>query len=199
MGLRILVVGASGTIGAAVARALESGHEVLRASRKKSPIAVDLTDGESIRALFRQTGPVDAVVSCAGDARFKPFAELTDEDFAFSLRHKLMGQVDLVRLGMASVRPKGSFTLTSGILAKTPMVGSGVISLVNAGLEGFTRAAALEAPRGIRVNAVSPPWVTETLKAYGMDTSPGLPADVVARAYVRSVTGAETGAVIEPA
>ncbi|HTR03920.1 MAG TPA: SDR family NAD(P)-dependent oxidoreductase, partial [Thermoanaerobaculia bacterium] len=81
MGLRILVVGASGTIGAAVARALERDHDVLRASRRKSPLTADLTDAESIRALFRRTGPVDAVVSCAGDARFKPFAELTDEDF----------------------------------------------------------------------------------------------------------------------
>ncbi|HTR05060.1 MAG TPA: SDR family oxidoreductase, partial [Thermoanaerobaculia bacterium] len=102
-------------------------------------------------------------------------------------------------VGMGSVRPNGSFTLTSGVLAKTPMIGSGVISLVNAGLEGFTRAAALEAPRGIRVNVVSPPWVAETLKAFGMDPSPGLAADVVARAYVESVTGSRTGAVIEPA
>ena len=99
---------------------------------------------------------------------------------------------------MASVVDGGSFTLTSGILAKSPMPGSGAISLVNAGLEGFVRAAALEAPRRIRVNVVSPPWVAETLAAMKMDPSHGLPAAVVAKAYVKSVTGSETGTVIEP-
>jgi len=199
MRLRILLVGASGTIGSAVGRALERDHEVLRASRSKSTIAVDITDAGSIREMYRQAGPLDAVVSVAGDARFKPLADLTDDDFAFSIRNKLMGQVNLVRLGMSAVRANGSFTITSGVLATEPMTGGGAVSLVNAGLEGFARAAALEAPRGIRVNAVSPPWVTETLKALKMDVPGALPADVVARAYARSVTGTRTGAVIEPA
>jgi len=103
-----------------------------------------------------------------------------------------------VRLGFECVNDGGSFTLTSGVLSRVPMPGSGAISLVNAGLEGFTRAAALEAPRNIRVNIVSPPWVTETLLALKMDPSGGLPAAAVARAYARSVLGTETGAVIEP-
>ena len=199
MSLRVLVVGASGTIGSAIVRALGSEHEVLEASRSKSKITVDLTSVESIRAMYRVAGPLDAVACAAGDARFKPFAELTDEDFEFSIKNKLMGQVNLVRLGLPQVRPGGSFTLTSGILASKPMKGSGAVSLVNAALEGFIRAAALEAPRGVRVNAVSPPWVTETLEALGMDKSQGLPAAVVARAYLASITGSQTGAVIEPA
>jgi len=197
--MRILVIGATGTIGRAVVEGLSAGNEVLAASRSKSPIAVDITDIASIRAMFQRVGQVDAVVSAAGDARFKPFDQLTDDDFAFSLGHKLMGQVNVVRYGMNNVRDGGSFTLTSGVLAQKPMPGSGAISLVNAGLEGFTRAAALEAPRGIRVNVVSPPWVTETLIAYGMDPAIGLPAATVARAYVRSVTGSESGATISPA
>lgn len=198
MRMRVLIVGASGTIGSAVVRALERDHDVVRASRRKSRLTVDLTSSESIMAMYRQAGSLDAVVCAAGDARFKPFAELTDDDFEFSIRNKLMGQVNLVRLGLPLVRPNGSFTLTSGILAGTPMIGSGVISLVNAAVEGFMRAAALEAPRAVRVNVVSPPWVTETLAALGMDTAQGLPVDVVARAYVASVTGSQTGAVIEP-
>lgn len=108
-----------------------------------------------------------------------------------------MGQVDLVRYGLDSVRDRGSFTLTSGILARQPMPGSGAISLVNAGLEGFGRAAALEAPRGIRVNVVSPPWITDTLRALGMDPSGGMTPEAAARLYVRSVTGGESGATIE--
>ena len=124
--------------------------------------------------------------------------ELTDEDFAFSLQNKLMGQVNVVRYGWDFVRDGGSLTLTSGVLAQQPMNGSGAVSLVNSALEGFGRAAAHEAPRKIRVNVVSPPWVTETLIAYGMDPSHGMPAKDVARAYVAAVTGRATGEVISP-
>jgi len=173
--MRIIVVGATGTIGKAIVAALSGNHEVLAASRK-SKLRVDISDPQSIRAMFKAAGRVDAVVSAAGDARFKPLAQLGDEDFQFSMANKLMGQVNLVRFGMDSLADGGSFTLTSGVLAKAPMPGSGAISLVNAGLEGFARAAALEAPRGIRVNVVSPPWVTETLIAYKMDPSGGIPA-----------------------
>jgi len=137
-------------------------------------------------------------VCAAGQAKFAPLAQLSDADFRFCLDNKLMGQVNLVRFGFEHVEDGGSFTLTTGILAQTPMRGSAAISLVNAGLEGFVRAAALEAPRNIRVNAVSPPWLTETLQALKMDISLGLPAAVVARAYVRSVTGGDTGATLQP-
>jgi NAD(P)-dependent dehydrogenase (short-subunit alcohol dehydrogenase family) len=174
------------------------GHDVVGVSSKSTPIAVDISDPRSIASFYARIGKLDALISAAGGARFKPFAQLTDEDFAFSVRNKLMGQVNLVRLGLDHVNDGGSFTLTSGVLARTPMPGSGVISLVNAGLEGFTRAAALEAPRRIRVNIVSPPWVTETLVKFGMDPSIGLPAETVARAYVESVTGSQTGTVIDP-
>jgi len=196
--MRILLVGATGTIGGAIAAALRASHDVLLASHSKAPLTVDISDPSSIRALFAKVGKLDAVVSAAGQARFKPFAQLTDDDYQFSLGHKLMGQANLVRFGMDAVSDGGSFTLTSGVLAQQPMVGSGAISLVNAGLEGFTRAAALEAPRGIRVNVVAPPWVTETLVAYGMPTEGGLPAATVAQAYVRAVLGSMTGQTLAP-
>jgi NAD(P)-dependent dehydrogenase (short-subunit alcohol dehydrogenase family) len=196
--MRILVVGATGTIGRAVCDALSPRHEVVRASRHRSALKVDIAQQDSIRALYQSVGHVDAVVSAAGEARFAPLAALRDEDFAFSLANKLMGQVNLVRLGLDSVSEGGGFVLTSGVLARAPMPGSGAISLVNAGVEGFTRAAALEAPRGIRVNVVSPPWVTETLRALGMDTAHGLPAATVAQTYVQAVEGRMTGEVLEP-
>ena len=109
-----------------------------------------------------------------------------------------MGQVNLIRYGFDSVADRGSITVTSGVLAKSPTSNGAAISLVNAGLEGFTRAAALEAPRGIRVNIVSPPWVSETLKTMGQDPSHGWPAATVARADVESVNGKQPGKVIEP-
>jgi NAD(P)-dependent dehydrogenase (short-subunit alcohol dehydrogenase family) len=197
--MRILLIGATGTIGRAVAAALGSRHEVIPVSRHKAHEKVDISSPQSIRDLFSRVGRVDAVVSAAGAAVFKPLGELTDEDFAFSAANKLMGQVNVVRLGLESINDNGSVTLTSGILAQQPAPGTAAISMVNAGLEGFTRAGALEAPRGIRVNIVSPPWVAETLQAMGRPTTGGLPAADVARSYVASVEGRMTGQVLSPA
>jgi NAD(P)-dependent dehydrogenase (short-subunit alcohol dehydrogenase family) len=159
---------------------------------------VDIADPASIQQMYRSLGKLDAVVCAAGQAKFAPLAQLSDADFRFSLDNKLMGQVNVVRFGFEHVQDGGSFTLTAGSLAQAPMPGSAAVSLVNAGVEAFARAAALEAPRRIRVNAVSPPWVTETLQAMKMDLSEGLPAAVVARAYVRSVTGTDTGSILKP-
>jgi len=195
--MKILLVGSSGTIGAAVASALEARHEVLRASRSHSPFTVDIASADSIRDLYRKTGRVDAVVSVAGSAAFRPLAELTDADFELGLGNKLMGQVNLVRLGLDAVADGGSFTLTSGILARRPMPGASSISMVNAALEGFARGAALELPRGLRINVVSPGWVAETLAAMKMDPSAGTPAAEVARTYVQAVEGSMTGQTLD--
>jgi NAD(P)-dependent dehydrogenase (short-subunit alcohol dehydrogenase family) len=196
--MKVLVVGGTGTIGRAVAEALRGqGHEVVSAERSGGDLRVDITSPESVRALFAQAGRVDAIVSCAGGAAWKPLAQLTDEDFEMSLHYKLMGQVNLARYGADSVADGGSITLTSGVLAMEPMPGSAAVSLVNAGLEGFARAAALDMPRSIRINVVSPPWVTETLQAMGMDTSIGMPAAQVAGAYLDAVGGAHNGQVLD--
>lgn len=197
--MRILVIGATGTIGREVVQALAAGNEIVAVTRNSSPLTVDLGDPASIRAMYTKLGRVDAVVSAAGaTASRKPLAELGDEDFAYSIANKLMGQVNLVRYGIEHVADGGSFTLTSGVLGRQPMPGSETISLVNLGLEGFAKAAALDLPRGLRVNVVSPPWVEETLKAYAMTGIPGLPASVVAQAYARAVSIGASGTVIEP-
>ncbi|MEP7064739.1 MAG: short chain dehydrogenase [Gemmatimonadota bacterium] len=197
--MRILIVGATGTIGRPLVAALKDRHDLVLASRQKAHEQVDMSDPSSIRALYERVGKLDAVVSAAGDARFAPLAALSDDDFAYSIKNKLMGQVNLVRYGLDSVSDGGSFTLTSGVLGQQPMVGSGAVSMVNGGLEAFTRAAALEAPRGIRVNILSPGWITETLIALKMDPASGMPAAEVARAYVEAIEGKQSGAVITPA
>ncbi len=193
--MKIIVVGATGTIGSQVVAALSGRHEVIGVSRK-SAISVDLDQPESIRRMFAAVGKVDAIVSAAGNAKFGKLTELGDDDFKFSLESKLMGQVNLVRYGLEHLNPKGSITLTSGVLAQSPMVGSAAISMVNAGLEGFARSAALEAPEGTRVNVVSPGWVSETMKMMGMDPSGGTPASKVAEVYVQAVEGTDNGEVL---
>jgi NAD(P)-dependent dehydrogenase (short-subunit alcohol dehydrogenase family) len=195
--MRVVVIGATGTIGKAVVKQLSGRHEVVRVGHNRGDYRVDIASTDSIKKLFDALGPVDAVISTAGAAVFKSFEELTDADYALGLANKLMGQVNLVRFGYRSIRDGGSFTLTSGVLSREPMKGSVSISMINAGVEGFVRAAALELPSGIRINVVSPPWVQETLDALGMKGIQGMPAMNVALAYVDSVEGKKTGTVIE--
>jgi NAD(P)-dependent dehydrogenase (short-subunit alcohol dehydrogenase family) len=195
--MRVFLIGATGTIGRAVLAALSARHEVIPVAHSKGEHRVDLADPSSIRTMYRKLGRVDAVISAAGVAKFGLLESLSDADFNLSLSSKLMGQVNLVRFGFDHVADGGSFTLTSGILSGHPMVGSAAISMVNAGIEGFVRAVALEAPRQIRVNVVSPGWVTETLSALRMDTAQGTPASTVARAYVQALESSSTGEVIE--
>ena len=195
--MRVILIGGTGTIGREVARALAANNDVVTASRNGGTLQVDISDPESIEAMFRGAGAFDAVVCAAGSARFGPLDDLEYEDFLFSFSNKLMGQVNLVRIGRTYINDNGSFTLTSGVLAKEPMPGSSAISMVNAGLEGFVRAAQLELERGVRVNVVSPVWVQETLLAMGRSTAEGMPAALVARAYVASVSGTMKGTVLD--
>ncbi len=195
--MKVLVIGATGTIGAAVVKLLQAEHEVLGAGHTRSAMTVDLAVPDSIRRLYADVGPLDAVVSAAGDGVFRPLLALSDADFALCLGNKLMGQVNLVRFGVDLLADGGSFTLTTGILSRQPMPGSAAISIANAGLEGFVRAAALELPRGIRINAVAPGWVRETLVAMKMDPDIGMPAAQVAETYVRAVEESMTGQVLD--
>ena len=195
--MKVVVIGATGTIGRAIVEKLMGRHEVIKVGRKGGDFHVDISSADSIKKLYQAVGPVDAVVSAAGVAKFAPLDQLTDEDFLVSLNNKLMGQVNLIRLGCRYLKDNGSFTVTSGVLSREPMKGSAAVSLVNAGLDGFVRAAALELPRGLRVNAVSPVWVKETLQTMGMDSSTGMPAQQVALAYVESVEGKRSGEVLD--
>ncbi|WP_250472107.1 short chain dehydrogenase [Caballeronia sp. GAFFF1] len=194
--MRVLIVGATGLLGTEIARILAPEHDVITASRKGSDVAVDLSDKASVAAMYSTVGNVGAVLCVGGTAKFAPLDSLSDDDFAFSLANKLMGQVNLVRCAIGHVDAGGCITLTSGTLAQQPMTGSAAVSIVNAGVEGFARAAALELQGKMRVNVVSPGWVAETLQSMGKDPSGGIPAADVARAYKRTIDEAMTGEVL---
>ncbi|HVP69019.1 MAG TPA: short chain dehydrogenase [Anaeromyxobacteraceae bacterium] len=194
--MKVVVVGATGTIGAAVASALAARHEVVAVSRRGAH-AADLEDPASFRRLFAAVRGVDAVVCCAGAASFKPLAQLTDADFEVGLRGKLMGQVNLARVATEHLADGGSITLTGGVLAHEPIPGGTAISMVNAALEGFVRGAAVELPRELRINLLSPPWITETLAALKMQAPGAISAAACARAYVAAVEGLDQGKTLD--
>ena len=195
--MKIIVIGASGTIGRAVSEELSQRHEVIRVGRTRGDYQVDITSQESVEALFAQTGEVDAIVSTTGNLHFGPLSTMTDSQFNLGLQDKLLGQIRLALVGQHFLRDGGSITLVSGIVAQEPIAQGVNATTVNAGLEGFVRAAACELPRGIRTNLISPTVLSESLAAYG-DFFPGfpsVPAAAVAQAYRRSIEGVQTGRI----
>lgn len=195
--MRIVVVGATGTIGKAVVAALEDRHEIVKVGHTGGDHQVDIADSGSIRRLFEAIGRFDALVSAAGKVHFGALAELTEKEFELGLRNKLMGQVNLVLIGRDYVKDGGSFTLTSGVLSHDPIRYGASASLVNGALESFVKAAAIELDRGLRINVVSPGVLVESLPVFGeyFRGHEAVPGARVANAYVKSVEGLLTGQV----
>lgn len=191
--MKVLVVGATGTIGSAVVGALEPAHEVVTASRS-GPVVADLAVPASLDLLFNEVSGLDAVVCCAASGPLVDLETVTDEAIADGVRGKLLGQVALARRAVHHLRDGGSITLTGGTFAQ-PLAGGSLGAMVNAGLEGFVRNTAAELPRGLRINLISPGWVKETLEGMGLDGADGTPVDLVAEAYVTAVEGAAQGQV----
>jgi NAD(P)-dependent dehydrogenase (short-subunit alcohol dehydrogenase family) len=195
--MKILLIGATGTIGKSVKDLLQAKqHEVLGAAYRGGSYQVDLGSKSSIQALFDSIGKVDAVISVAGLANFAEFSTLSDEDFQLALDNKLMGQVNLVRLGAEYLNKNGSITLTSGVLARQPIPGSTVVAMANGALDAFARAASLEI-ESYRLNTVAPVFVKETMEMMGMDSSQGVSAADTAKAYLAAVEGDYHGQTLD--
>lgn len=198
MGMKkVLLIGASGTLGRAVQALLAPRYEVIAASRHDATHPVDLRDEASVLALFERVGRFDAIVSTTGNVHFGPLAQMTAAQFDSGLQDKLLGQVRLALLGQRHLNDGGSITLTTGILAEQPIAQGVNATAVNAAVEGFVRAAACELPRGLRINAVSPTVLAEAWDAYA-DFFPGfepVPAARAALAFQRSIEGVQTGQI----
>lgn len=193
--MKILLIGASGTIGSAIDRGLSPRHDIVRIGRKSGDFQVDISDSTSIRKLFEQTGRFDALICAAGNVNFVPLAEMSETDFALGLQDKLMGQVNLLLIGREFANDGASFTFTSGVISREPIRTGSSAALVNAALDGFVKAAAIELPRGLRVNSVSPTVLEESMGKYApyFRGFKPVPAADVALAYAKSVEGLHTG------
>jgi NAD(P)-dependent dehydrogenase (short-subunit alcohol dehydrogenase family) len=196
--MKIIVIGATGDVGRAARTELSTRHEIITAGRTSGDIQVDIADRASIENMYRQTGKVDAVVSAVGTVHFGPLAEFTQEQFMLGLTNKLMGQINVVLVGLDYLHDGGSFTLTSGVLDRDPIrMGVGAAT-ANGALGGFVVGAAIEMPRGLRLNVVSPGLLDVSVERYG-NWFPGhvpVSSQHVGLAYAKSVEGALTGQVI---
>ena len=194
--MKILLIGASGTLGKAVAAELGARHTIIPAGRSSGE-KVDVTDFASVQALFARVGKVDAIASTSGKVHFGPLADMTPELYDVGLKDKLMGQVNLVMAGQAALNDGGSFTLTTGILAQDPIRFGASASMVNGAIESFVMSAAIELQRGLRINAVSPNVLTESMDSYGpyfRGYKPVTAADA-ALGFAKSIEGAQTGQI----
>ncbi|MFY9885994.1 MAG: short chain dehydrogenase [Candidatus Cybelea sp.] len=194
--MRILIVGANGTIGRAVAGELSKRHEIVTAGRSSGEHRANIADATSVRELYNRVGRIDAVACAAGNVHFGPLETMTAEQFDIGLRDKLMGQVNLVLAGREFVEPGGSFTLISGILSQDPIRYGASAAMVNGAIESFVRSAAIELSNR-RINAVSPTVLEESMEAYGPYFYGFEPVPVrrVALAYSKSIEGAQSGRV----
>ena len=195
--MKILIIGGSGTIGSKVAQHFQQDHEVITANRNSGDYKVDIADINSIVQLFNSIGIVDAIICAAGEAKWGNFNDLTEEDYHIGIQSKLMGQVNLVRIGKNHLTSNGSITLTTSILADDPVLQTTSAAMVNGGIHSFVQAAALELTN-VRINAVSTGVIEDAYVKY-QTYFPGhtpIPMNKMMMGYIRSVVGAGTGQVI---
>ena len=196
--MKILIIGGNGTIGKKVSNHFSTKHELIIGGRNSGDITVDIADSNSIEALFKSIGKMDAVVCIAGEAKWASFDSMTEEDFYIGLKSKLMGQVNLVRIGKHYVNDGGSFTLSTGILADHPVELTTSAAMVNGGIHSFVKAVSLELKKRIRINVVSSGLVEDAVdiyEAYFPGHNP-IPMKKVINGYVKSVEGKGTGEII---
>jgi len=197
--MKIIIVGASGTMGKYLTSAFKKEHEIVRVGSKSGDVQVDITSPEEIENFFKQVGPFDALISTAGPTFVGPWKKMTDKEFRKGVEGKMMGQINLVLIGQHYINPKGSFTLITGSLTHEPQLNFANASAANGAVEGFVRAAAIELGNGIRINAVSPTVIEDSPQYF-----PYFPGEIpttmkqLEYGFRKSVFGANTGQVIKP-
>lgn len=197
--MKIIIVGATGTLGSKIAAELEKRHNIVRVGSKSGDMQVDISSSDSIKEFYKKVGAFDALVSATGHGHFGPFDQMTEDDFYKGIKSKMMGQINLVMLGKDLINDNGSFTLTSGILYNDPVPGSVGLSFLNGAINSFVISAANELKRNIRLNAISPGLVEDSEESLGAYFPGHIPVTMkrMVSGYVKSVEGNITGKVVE--
>ena len=195
----VILIGAQGKMGQAALSGLGK-HKVITASRSGEgcDFQVDITSRESIERLYQNVGSFDAVVNTAGYCEYAPFGEMSDEQWQTTIQSKLMGQINLVNIGLNYINQGGSFTLISGILNIKPIPLAIADATTSGAIDTFVQCVAHELPRGIRINVVNPTVLEEAWDVYG-EMMPGfqpIPGALVGKAFERSVDGFISGQVL---
>ena len=195
--MKIIIVGASGTMGQYLTGAFEREHDIIKVSTRNGDIPTDITSPKAIENMYNQVGSFDALICTAGPTHVGPWKNLTDKEFKKGIEGKLMGQINLVLIGQHYINSKGSFTLITGALTREPQRNFANASAANGGVEAFVRAAAIELENGIRINAVSP-TVIENSPQYFSYFPGEIPTTMEALEYGfrKSIFGAGTGQII---
>lgn len=196
--MKIIVVGAAGAVGRTAVKALAGRHEIIQVGRTSGDIRLDIADVANVREMYRQTGKVDAVISAVGHVYFGPVDGMSGDQFMTGLHGKTLAQVNLVLEGMHYVNDGGSFTLTSGVTNRDPIRSGSAAAAANGALDGFVVGAAVDMPRGIRINAVSPEILESCREAYdGFFPGHAHASDeAVGLAFCKAVEGCLSGQII---
>ncbi len=195
----IILIGANGKMGQAALTGLGK-HKVITAGRSgdNCDYQVDITSEESLRKLYKDVGHFDAVVNTVGVCEYATFTEMTEQQWMSTVLSKMMGQINIVRIGQEYIVDNGSFTLITGILNVKPIPFAIADATTSGAIDTFVKCVAFEMPRGIRVNSINPTVLEEAWEVYG-EMMPGfqpVPGTLVGKAFERSVDGFVTGQVL---
>ena len=161
-----VVTGSAGGIGGATCRALRAaGHRTVGIDLAPSPeadlsLTLDLMDEVALAQAMAQAGPLDGLACIAGTHAMGRVTDQPWEDFRRVLRVNSGGTMLAMKHAAPHLRNGGAIVLMGSVSAHIATDGSVAYHTSKGAVIGLMRAASGEfAPRGIRVNAVSPGWV----------------------------------------
>lgn len=166
-----LVIAASSAIGQAVVHSLRSqGDTVFTTARDNSKIQanalLDATDFEAVDQVFKQAGPIDGVVNCAGSLLLKSAHTTSKEQYQAVIESSLSTAFATVRAAGINMKSGGSVVLISSAAALVGLANHEAIAAAKAGIIGLAQSAASTyAHVNLRFNVVAPGMTDSPLTA----------------------------------
>ncbi|PHM71528.1 short chain dehydrogenase [Xenorhabdus sp. KJ12.1] len=204
--MKILVIGATGNIGKHIISNIKKYHplladnptelEIIQASRNSPEYSLDVFDNQQLDNFLSKNKMFEAIICAFGKTNWTKPESL--RDYEESIKNKAFGQINVALQALKYIKPGGSITLTSGIVGKIMSPNGSQTAVTNGAIEAFVRSAATEITDA-RINVVSPKLLDESFTNYakffpGQETCTG---EQIAKGYIRSIYGQETGVVIE--